>query len=439
MKKTTENILNLINNENFSNLKDFRKKVDEYWWASWNYNEMGLIEAIIILWEDISLLESIVKKDIFEEIVVFEDRNLIIDKLNNINQFINNMKNGSDHSFQFVQQVQSLQKILKWHSLDMKINWYPNYEKKVKDVTYLKNRYSSLVKDVEQAEELKKQSEEILNESTKNKNQISDIFEESEKQRNSISTIKDDINKRYEEIKILNSNVVENETLIRNKKDEILKFKENIEKFKKDMSSWISKIDSNLTNFKDRTDKIVTENEDLQKQIIDILGKAIWTKLYKSFEEKSKKLNVQKILWIVWIIVSVIWLTWLWFFILEELEPLLETGEINNIVILSLRIALLFPWFYLLYLTTSQFSNTVKLQEEYDFKSSVAVALHHFKDLVEDSEKEIDKNFLTESIGKIFESPTEKVYWQKNDKDVLKKAENIVSSVADITWKIVNK
>lgn len=439
MKKTTENILNLIHNENFSNLKEFRKKVDEYWWTNWSYNEMDLGEAIIKLSENISLLEIIVKKEIFEEIVVFEDRNFIIDKLNNINQFINSMKNGSDHSFQLIQQVQSLQKILKWHSLDMKINWYPNYEKKVKDITYLKNRYSSLVKDIEHAEELKKQSEEILGESTKNKNQILDIFEESEKQRNSISTIKDDINKRYEEIKNLNSNVVENETLVRNKKDEILKFWENIEKFKKDMSSWISKIDSNLTDFRDRTDKIIIENEDLQKQIIDILGKAIWTNLYKSFEEKSKKLNIQKRWWIGWLIISVLWLTWLWFLILEELESLVKTWEINNIIILSLRIALLFPWFYLLYITTSQFSNTVKLKEEYDFKSSVAVALHHFKDLVEDSEKEIDKKFLTESIDKIFESPTEKIYWQKNDKDVLKKAENIVSWVADITWKIVNK
>jgi len=105
-----------------------------------------------------------------------------------------------------------------------------------------------------------------------------------------------------------------------------------------------------------------------------------------------------------------------------------------------IRLSLLFPAIYLVYFSASEFKNTVKLKEEYDFKSSVAVVLHHFKDLVEKSKEEKDKDFLINSITKIFGSPTELAFGkQKFDDDIFKKTKEITGSVAEIAGKLVNK
>lgn len=54
--------------------------------------------------------------------------------------------------------------------------------------------------------------------------------------------------------------------------------------------------------------------------------------------------------------------------------------------------------------------------------------------------KKKDKDFLINSITKIFGSPTELAFGkQKFDDDILKKTKEITGSVAEIAGKLVNK
>jgi hypothetical protein len=231
-----------------------------------------------------------------------------------------------------------------------------------------------------------------------------------------------------------------------------LKFFENIDEYKEDMKNGLSEISESLEEGKSRlervivdntskTNEIIANNSKLQDDIFDILGKAIGTNLYKSFNTKAKWLFGQSIFWLVILALSIWFLTDSGQHILEQLKPLLEGGKLTDIKLtFYLRLTLIFPAIYAVYFSASEFKNTSKLKEEYDFKSSVAVALHHFKDLIENGKEGEAQRFLIESAKSIFESPTEKVFNGKiNQKDLNKKARDIVSDVASITGDIAGK
>ena len=128
-------------------------------------------------------------------------------------------------------------------------------------------------------------------------------------------------------------------------------------------------------------------------------------------------------------------------YVFKELSPLFQNGKLEDIKLtFYLRLTLIFPAVYAVYFSASEFKNASKLKEEYDFKSSVAVALYHFKELVKNEQKGKTQKFLIESTKSIFESPTEKVFGKKlNEKDLNAKAKSIVFDTADVIGNIASK
>lgn len=151
----------------------------------------------------------------------------------------------------------------------------------------------------------------------------------------------------------------------------------------------------------------------------------------------------QSIFWLVLLALSIWFLTNSGQHILDELKPLLENGKLKDLSLtFYLRLTLIFPAIYAVYFSTSEFRNTNKLKEEYDFKSSVAVALHHFTKLVNDSkeDKEGTQRFLMDSIAEIFKSPTDRAFGKTaSENDITKKAKDIVSDLASITGDLTSK
>lgn len=456
MKSTTQQILSFIESDNFRNLSTLREKVVSYGWGNPEYQEMNFEESISELEIISNLLENSIndKNLFFENIFTFQERNSILSIFQNLNSYITNTKNDSNQINNFIQYIQQLKSQINRSYLDIKIKGYPSYEEKLKQVSYLKQKYEKLIQDLDKAEGLKKQSDDILS-------SISKKDEQTEKHLNSVSESKikiesseKDINSRHEAIKILNSNIVQYEAETKQNKESILAFFKKTDEYETKIKSGLENIDKTIkdsdTEMKKAieennvdTTNIISENQKLQKTIYDILGKAIGTNLYKSFNEKSKWMLWQSIFWLIIFIVSLVLLSFIGFSAFSEIKNLINSNN-NNITSLGLlffmRLTLIFPTLYGVYVASNQFKNTVNLREEYEFKSSVAVALHHFKEIVEKSEKEQDKQFLIDSIKSIFESPTEKVFGKKtSEKDLNSKAKDIVSDVADITGKFFPK
>ncbi len=452
MKNTTQQILDLIEAENFSELFKLKESVNSYGWGKQETQEMNFEEALIELESIINVILSSIKdrNNLFENFFIFQERNNLLSQLQSINSYITNIKNGANHVPNFIQFVQQIKQIIK--NLENKIKGYPNYQEKLKNLNYLKHRYEELIKELKEAEELKKEAKEILSSVSEKDTKASELLTHTEKNNTQISSIKKDIEERYADIKNRDSNIADYKAEAEQNKDSILKFFERIDEYTENMKTELNNVTESLergeeklttiiTENTKKTDEIVSNNTKLQNDIFDILGKAIGTKLYKSFNTKAKWLFGQSIFWLIILGLSIWFLTDSGRYVFEQLSPLFQNGKLEDIKLtFYLRLTLIFPAIYAVYFSASEFKNTSKLKEEYDFKSSVAVALHYFKDLVENGKEGEAQKFLIESVKSIFESPTEKVFGKKlNEKDLNTKAKNIVSDVADITGDIACK
>ena len=456
MKNTTQQILDLIEAENFSELFKLKESINSYWWWEQETQEMNFEEAIIELESITDILLSSIKseKNLFENFFIFQERNNILSQLNTLNLYIINIKNRKNNVPHFIQSVQQIKQIIR--NLEKEIKGFPDYQEKLKNLNYLKHRYKELIQELKEAEKLKKEAEEFLNSISEKDSKISDFLSEVEENSTQISSIKKDIEERYSDIKTRDSNITDYKAEAEQNKDGILKFFEKIDEYTENMKNELNNVTKSLekgekklneiiTNNTERTDDIISKNEELNTTIIDILGKAVGTNLYKSFNLKAKWLFWQSIFWLIILYLSIWFLADSGKYIFEQLSPLFENGKLEDVKLtFYLRLTLIFPAIYAVYFSAHEFKNSSKLKEEYDFKSSVAVALHHFKDLIENGKEGEAQKFLIEATKSIFESPTEKVFGKKlNEKDLNAKAKSIVSDVADITgdiaWKILPK
>jgi exonuclease VII small subunit len=452
MKNTTQQILDLIEAENFSELFKLKESVNSYGWGEQETQEMNFEEALVELESIVNVLLSSIKdkNNLFENFFIFQERNHFLSQLQNLNSYITNIKNGTNQVPNFIQFVQQIKQIIR--NLEKEIKGYPNYQEKLKNLNYLKHRYEELIQELKEAEELKKEAEEFLNSISEKDTKVGEYLSSVEESDTQISSIEKDIEERYSDIKTRDSNITDYKAEAEQNKDSILKFFEKIDEYTKNMKTELNSVTESLEKGEEKltkiitdntikTDKIVSENTKLQTKIVDILGKSIGTNLYKSFNSKANWLFGQSIFWLIILGFSIWFLTDSGRYVFEQLSPLFENGKLEDIKLtFYLRLTLIFPAIYAVYFSASEFKNTSKLKEEYDFKSSVAVALHHFKELVENGKNEEATKFLIESTKNIFESPTEKVFGKKlNEKDLNAKAKSIVSDVADITGDIARK
>ncbi|MBU0611910.1 hypothetical protein KKB58_00540 [Patescibacteria group bacterium] len=453
MKNTTQQIITILKSDNFTKLYELKAKVDESGWNTKEYQEVSFTEAFseIENIKDILIQAIESKNNLFENATSFQERQNIHGFINNLNSYITNIKNGSDQVNNFIQFVQQLKEITRKIGIELNIQGYPAYQEKLKQLNYLKSKYEDLISKLNKAEELKKSSEEVLKSIQDKQEKIKQTTENIEANNTKITSIKEDIEKRHENIKTINTNITEYKAAAEQNEAAIKTFFSEIDEYEKEIKNGLEKItetiktskekmDSNIKQHAEKTEDILNQNKTLQDQILDILGKSIGTNLYLSFKEKAKWMKYQAVFWLILLGLSIWFLSSTGAHIFQELKPFFENGKITDLTLtFYLRLTLIFPAIYAVYFCAHQFQVTSKLLEEYDFKSSVAVALHHFKELVEKS-KENDKtqSFLTESIHKIFESPTEKVFGKKaKEKDIENKAKDIVSSVVDIAGQIL--
>ena len=455
MKNTTQQILDILKSDNFSKLYELKSKVDGSGWNTKEYQEVNFNEAFSEI-ENIKdiLLQGIEdKNNLFENVTSYQERQNILEYVKNLNSYITNIKNGSDNVNNFIQFVQQLKEAIRKIGIELNIKGYPTYQEKLKQISYLKSKYEDLILVLDKAQALKASSEELLKSIQVQEEKIQQTSKDIEANNTKTTTIKEDIEKRHEDVKTLNTNITEYKAAAEQNEGAIKSFFEKVDEYEKEIKNGLAQITDtiktgkekmaiNIKENEEKTGKIMERNQTLQDKILDILGKAIGTNLYQSFKEKAKWMKYQAGFWLLFVALSIWFLSYTGTHIFQELKPFFENGKITDLTLtFYLRLTLIFPAIYAVYFCAHQFQVTSKFLEEYDFKSSVAVALHHFKELVEES-KDNDKTqtFLTESIHKIFESPTEKIFGKKaKEKDIENKAKDIVSSVADIAGNFLQK
>lgn len=109
MKKLTEDILNILNSDNFTELFSFEEAVKLNGFENEIHQDVSFKEAYLDLINirDI-LIESINKNDLFDSLTTYSTRNFTISTLTSIDSHIASIKNKSNVVPSFIQAVESL-------------------------------------------------------------------------------------------------------------------------------------------------------------------------------------------------------------------------------------------------------------------------------------------------------------------------------------------
>jgi len=158
-----------------------------------------------------------------------------------------------------------------------------------------------------------------------------------------------------------------------------------------------------VETFENRAEDVVSKNEELQKQVDEILGGARGGELFTEFNQRKKA-----IVWKVWLwfgstivaftamIGSVLWLIW-------------KVGEVgSDLGWLASRATLGLPLGGFLWLCISQYAKERRLEEEYAFKAVISLSLESYRKLLVVMSKETEKQnteFVKELMLKAFKNP----------------------------------
>ena len=253
----------------------------------------------------------------------------------------------------------------------------------------------------------------------------------------------------YDTIKDKAKNANEYDTSIRSYLSSSEANKNTIETLKTNIATLEQKITENIEDYKKRFEDVVNQNtrslslireaEDLQKKILsqkqeveNLIGAAADGSLGTHFRERKNQIQMNVITFIVLVIASLI-ATAAWVFIV------FYGFDINNsdwvhFVINILRTS---PAWFLVWWLISRYSKERKLQEEYAFKSAIAMTMREHSKLLKATDSgELDKRdsqqiMLLKALDNIYSPPDTK---QSKEEDNIspKNVEGFISKLIEL-------
>ncbi|QYK53591.1 MAG: hypothetical protein KF824_01565 [Fimbriimonadaceae bacterium] len=197
----------------------------------------------------------------------------------------------------------------------------------------------------------------------------------------------------------------------------IQKVNEFIQTKTKEYSDYIKDSSTDVDKFKeqsqDRLIDLLERMEIVELDIHDKLRNATGISLFHAFEEK-RKWSLGHVFWLLFAVGAAGSALYITTVTLEKLA-----GQPMDAVA-YIKIALSLPAILLAGFALGQYGRERRLREEYAFKSKISLSLEVYRELVEEAvdtltpeDKAKFADFLINSVGIIFESPTERVFGQR--------------------------
>jgi hypothetical protein len=255
---------------------------------------------------------------------------------------------------------------------------------KNKLIEFQKNKQKQLIEIDNAVVTVRNQAQEIntlLNQSTEGKAIITQISE----------TQKTNLNEITEELK---KSKLEYERYQKEHSDTKIKIDEIIANFAKEQET----IDRNLNDIESNKVELKVTKENIDK----LLSEAVGASLFHTFNKRKESLNKPVLYWfigviVVFILVLVYILTLLYFFI--------DSGG-SWWEKLSINILRSIPAFIISYFTIHQYNKERNYQEEYAFKSAVALTIEAYSRILTDVNNK-DK-LIMEAVANIYQNPISK-------------------------------
>lgn len=280
-------------------------------------------------------------------------------------------------------------------------------------------------------------------------NKLIRLIEEYSKSKNELDYKITQATEFYNTIKEKAKNANEYDTSIRSYLSSSEANKNTIETLKTNIATLEQKITKNIEDYKKQFEDVVTQNtrslslikeaEELQKKILsqkqeveNLIGAAADGSLGTHFRERKNQIQMNVITFIVLVIASLI-ATAVWVFIV------FYGFDINNsdwvhFVINILRTS---PAWFLVWWLISRYSKERKLQEEYAFKSAIAMTMREHSKLLKDTDNgELDKRdsqqiMLLKALDNIY-SPPDIKQSKEGDNISPKNVEGFISKLTEL-------
>ncbi len=157
------------------------------------------------------------------------------------------------------------------------------------------------------------------------------------------------------------------------------------------------------------TSKILSENQELQKEIREHLQKAIGASLFSAFQGRKEQIANSKWVWAALTILAIVAQAGVFIWLAQTAQEVASNQAFYQRPAFLLRALASIPIIFFIGYAIRQYARERDFEELYSFKSALSFSLAPYLDLVKDlserPETEQYRDFVVKSIGQIFENP----------------------------------
>ncbi|MCK8143226.1 hypothetical protein MW871_15150 [Flavobacterium sp. I-SCBP12n] len=270
------------------------------------------------------------------------------------------------------------------------------------------------------------QIERNLNASDNNSTQISTLLNQSTSTNEKINSILTQQSTKLDETK----------TLLEEQKIEYNKLLTDYDSVKKQYKEDLTELESKQVIFKEYL-KFVEDKkayfEERNKYLDDLIGREVGASLFETFKQRKNELEKPVNFW-KWAVpaMAVITVTWIAFLFRNFAT---ETDMIQKYILLGLNTLKTIPALILTYFAINQYRKERNFQEEYAFKSAVALTISEYANKLNTAENK-DK-LIMDSVNSVFLSPIEKkINKEMNMSTFNETLKTLKDGIVDISEKI---
>lgn len=253
----------------------------------------------------------------------------------------------------------------------------------------------------------------------------------------------------YKTIKQKSKTATENDATIRSYLESSQANKNTIETLKTNITNLELKISDNIENYRKRFEEVITQNtrslslikeaEELQSEILsqrdtveNLIGAAADGSLGTHFKERKEQIRDNVYIFLKIILASLVaTCVWIWF-VFKDFDS--NSSDWVHFVINVLRTL---PAWFLVWWLIDRYTKERKLQEEYAFKSAIAMTMREHSKLLKNTDSgDIDKRdsqqiMLLKALENIYRNPDTR---QDKEKDNLtpKNVEEFLSKLTEL-------
>lgn len=437
MKATTQQIYDLLTGEYFEGLEEkLNTNVAKMGSLEYVRNEFSSSDLIRELPQLVDiLLMNISKEDSsYFDSLPFNVRQTLASIIGEINSHLSQLYQGSNTLAQLIDRAEQLKaNIINWR-LDFKAKKIPLFDAKIKQYNELTTRLNELINELSSTEENQKTYNELIEKIKETESVLLKKEGEAESSLNDVLEKQEQITRSLEQSSILLKDIKayleqanQDATIISGVKIKTNEFIEKVDEYIQNMELISVKTEKSVNEFTLKTTEIISRNETQTQEIDNQLGKAVGVSLYKSFDARKTSLNTGLNYWLIALALATVSFIGVSIWIFNGISKIAEEP-----ILFAMKLAVSFPLLFIIGFVSSRYAKERRLIEEYAFKSSVALALKPYADLIEnDGSDEKYREFLIKTIENIFEAPTDKVFggdkkYVKDDKFDLKGVDDLL-------------